>query len=434
MSNLRRTRHRARATRTPEVARRTGREQRVADVESSARPITRVPAQYYWLLGTALVLLFLGLLVVFSASSVMAYAQTGDSYFFVKRQALWVAIGVACLALFSRIDYHYLRRLAWPAAGLSLLLLAMVMVPDLRKEAGGAGRWLDLGMFSFQPSEIAKLAVVLLCSDLYARKRKEIADLKELMVPAVLVVLVMAFMVLLQPDLGTAFLLCMALFIVMYAAGARWRHIAGLGVAGFASVAFFIVSEGYRRRRFLAFLDPWADPRKGGYHIIQSLLAFGSGGVTGVGLGMSRQKFGFLPAAHTDFIFPIIGEELGFIGTLAVVILFALLAVMGVRIAVKARDRFGALLATGLITLIVGQALINMGAVVGLLPITGVPLPLISAGGTSVVFTLSSLGILLNIAYQKGRRQILGVVSESHHLGRGDGGTRVSRSRSGRPA
>lgn len=368
------------------------------------------PSHYYILLGATIFLLLLGVIVVFSASSVMAYARFKDSYYFIKRQALWSLVGILGMYIFANLDYRRLKKLAVPGVICAVVLLGLVLA--VGKVAGGASRWLILGPLSVQPSELAKLAVILFAAQVYARKRNELGDLGDLIVPVGLVAGLIFGLVLLQPDLGTAFTIVLSVYILMFAGGAKLRHLLGMGSCGAIAIAIFIFSEDYRRQRFLAFLNPWADPRRSGYHIIQSLLALGTGGVKGVGLGMSRQKFGFLPAAHTDFVFPIIGEELGLAGTLLVVVLFGVLAYAGMRTAMKAPDKFGSLLATGITCLVLSQAIINMGAVTGILPITGIPLPLISFGGSSIVLTLSAIGIMLNIAYQKNRKS-LGLVVDS---------------------
>jgi cell division protein FtsW len=339
--------------------------------------------------------------MILSASSVMAYAKEGDSYYYLKRQFLWALVGLAAMGIFSRFNYRNFRKLSVAGIILALFCLVLVLIPNIGRAAGGASRWLPLGPFSFQPSEFAKLAIILYVADVLTQRRREIHDLTQLLIPVVPVVGFASALVILQPDMGTAVAICFVSYVLVFLAGARLRHVFGLGVGGSLAALFFIFSEEYRRQRFIAFLNPWADPRKSGFQIIQSLLAFGSGGIRGLGFGMSRQKFFYLPAAHTDFIFAIIGEELGLIGTLFVVLMFAVLAITGMRIAFRSRDVFGRLLGSGITCMILSQALINMGAVTGILPVTGIPLPLLSFGGSSLVFTLCGIGILLNIATQE---------------------------------
>lgn len=388
---------------------------------------------YYWLLGATIVLLLFGLIMVFSASSVMAYATKGDSYYFVKRQILGVLVGLLVMGLVTNYDYRRLRRWSLPAVVLAACLLGIVLVPSIGREAGGASRWLMFGPFSFQPSELAKLALIVYAADVLTAKRNKLRELGELLVPVGPVVVLVFFLVLFQPDLGTAFVICFSVYVLMFVSGARWRHLIGLGTAGASAVFLFIFMEGYRLRRLTAFLNPWAEPRGSGFHIIQSLLALGSGGLRGVGLGMSRQKFFYLPAAHTDFVFPIIGEELGLLGTLFVVGLFFILACVGMRIALRNRDFFGKVLGAGITALIVGQAMINMGAVTGLLPITGIPLPLVSFGGSSIIFNLVGIGVLLNMSSAKAaRRQLKEVPNESSDLRGRNSRSRLPSPRSSR--
>jgi len=387
------------------------------------------------MLGVTVALVLVGLVMIFSASSAMAYTQTGDSYYYLKRQLMYIAIGATSLIVLRRLDYHKLREVTYPLLLVGFAGLVAVEIPGLGHTAGGAARWLSLGPIRVQPSEIVKLAVLLAATDILTRKRDKLSDVRELSVPLLPLVGIFCLLVVLQPDLGTAFIISFATLIVAYAAGARKTHLAqisgGLGVA----VAAFILIEPFRLTRFLAFLDPWRDPRGAGFHIIQSLVAFGSGGWTGIGLGLSRQKYFYLPAAHTDFIFAIIGEELGLIGTLLVVVLMAALLFAGMKIAFRARDFYGRLLAAGLTSMILSQAVINMAAVTGLLPITGIPLPLVSFGGSSLIVTLSAIGIMLNVSSQESARQRVGSRGEqpkSAPVRRGNGRPRLSSVGSGR--
>lgn len=383
---------------------------------------------YYLLLGVVVLLLLFGTVMILSASSIIAYNRTGDSFYYLKRHLVAVLIGLSVMIVFSRLDYRKLRKFSLLPLVVALLLLLMVLVPGVGKVAGGSSRWLPFGFLNLQPSELAKLAIVFWAADILARKRKEIFDLKELLVPLAPVVAAFCLLVIAQPDLGTAIVICVTVFAMMFLAGARTRHIVGIGAVGLASAVFFVFSEEYRRQRLLAFLDPTADPQGKGFHIIQSLLAFGSGGLRGVGLGLSRQKFFYLPAAHTDFILAIIGEELGLVGTLGLVLLFTCLVYLGIRISLKSHDQFGRMLGAGITCMILTQALINMAAVTGLIPITGIPLPLISYGSSSLVFTLSGVGILLNISAQT--RRLTGVRGESSSLRRGNSRSHLSSDRS----
>lgn len=366
--------------------------------------------------------------MIFSASNIVAFETYGDSFYYLKRHLVAVIVGIIALFFLSRFDYHRLSKTKTSLAllGFMFILLLLVLVPGVGKVAGGSSRWISLGVFNLQPSEFAKIAILLWAASVLSQKTKDVTQLGDLVVPLIPVTAGAALLVVLQPDLGTTISICFTVFVLIYLSGAKSRHIVGIGSVGLLITVGFILSEGYRRTRMLAFLDPRSDPLGKGFHLIQSLLAFGSGGIYGVGPGVSRQKFFYLPAAHTDFILAIIGEELGLLGTLSIVLLFLTIAYAGIKIAVNAEDSFGRLLSAGITTLIVIQALINMGAVTGLLPITGIPLPLTSYGSSSLVFTLCGVGVLLNIASQ-GRRKAERATNESNNLRRGNSRPRISR-------
>lgn len=373
-------------------------------------------SSFYFLLGATFLLLIFGIVMIFSASSVTAFSKYGDSFYYLKRQILWALIGLSFLVFFANQDYHQIRRWLRPFLLVTLISLAVVLIPGVGKVAGGARRWIDVGLVRFQPSEFAKLSIVVYAASLLARREEEIKEFKKLLFPLfVPLLLIIGVLVMLQPDLGTIFTIFLSVFVLLFLSGARISHLLGIGGTGILAVAILILSESYRRQRFLSFLNPWKNPQGSGFHIIQSLIAFGSGGISGMGLGMSRQKFFYLPAAYTDFIFAIIGEELGLIGSLSVVLMFLFITVIGVRTALRARDQFGKLLAAGIVTVIACQALINMGAVTGIIPITGIPLPLVSFGGSSLLFSLSGIGILLNVACQE-RPKASGAKSENPNL------------------
>lgn len=355
---------------------------------------------YSALFLTALSLAVLGLVMILSASSVEAYKRYGSSFPFFYRQAVGVALGFAAMVGFARLDYNKLRKIARPLFWLCIAMLVAVLVPGASVTRGGSTRWLDLGPIVFQPSELAKLALILFSAHVLALKGTAVKDAREMAVPVLPATGILAVLVLLQPDLGTTIICAGCTGIVLYLAGARLRHLAVVGAGGALAAGTLAFSEGYRRARMFSFLDPWSDPLNTGYHIIQGQIALGSGGWFGVGLGASRQKWSYVPNAHTDFIYAILGEELGLIGTLLVLVLFGLFLSLGVRIALRAPDKFGLLIAGGITGWIGLQALINMGAVSGLLPITGVPLPLISFGGSSLVFTMAAIGILLSVGRQ----------------------------------
>lgn len=348
----------------------------------------------------AILMVGIGLVMILSASSVEAYKRYGSSFMFFNRQVIGVLVGFATMISLARIDYRALRRFVRPAMAVSLLMLAAVLIPGIGATRGGSSRWLILGPLSIQPSEIAKLTLILFSAHVLERKGKKILDFKEMATPVLVVAGLTGLLVIAQPDLGTTIICAVCVLVVLFLAGARARHIGLLGGLGVLGVVALALSEGYRRDRVFSFLNPWADPLNTGYQNIQGQIALGSGGWFGVGLGASRQKWSYIPNAHTDFIYAILGEELGLVGTLTVLMIFAFFIYLGVVIAKRARDRFGMLVAGGVTGWIGFQAIVNMGAVSGLLPITGVPLPLISFGGSSLVFTMAGIGILLSIARQ----------------------------------
>jgi cell division protein FtsW len=350
---------------------------------------------------TVAALVLLGLIMILSASSVSSFATYGSSFLFFRKQLLWAALGIVAFIFFVRLDYRRLRGWGYVALLLSLGLLLAVLIPGVGTNVGGSARWLRLGELSFQPSEFAKLALVLFAAEVFSRKREETFDsFSHTAVPLLPVLGALTLLVLLQPDLGTTLMIGSIGLGLLFVAGAPLRYMIPMGLASITLTVAAAVAEPYRRARVLAFMDPWADPYNSGYQTIQSLVAMGSGGLFGVGLGASRQKWLYVPNAHTDFIFAIIGEETGLLGTLVVLGLFALLTYLGIRTARRAPDRFGMLVASGITIWIGVQALVNMGAVTGMLPITGVPLPLVSFGGTSLLITFTAMGILTNIAYQ----------------------------------
>lgn len=352
-------------------------------------------------------LVVLGLVMILSASSVTSFANYGSSFLFFKRQLLWAIVGMVSFGLFCRIDYRKLRSFGYFLCPVTILMLIAVLVPGVGVVAGGSARWLAFGPLSFQPSELAKLAIVLFAADVFARKRERMLDsFSHTMVPVVPALLILVALVVLQPDLGTTVLLGTIGMGMLFVAGAPLRQLTPVVLAGAAGTAYAALSADYRRARMLAFMDPWADPLRTGYHTIQSLIAMGSGGWFGVGLGASRQKWMYIPNAHTDFIFAILGEEMGLLGTAVVLGIFCFIAYLGIRTAQRAPDRFGMLIASGITIWISAQALVNMGAVTAALPITGVPLPFVSFGGSSLLVLLSAMGILTNVALQGERKAV----------------------------
>jgi cell division protein FtsW len=339
--------------------------------------------------------------MILSASSVSSYTRYGSSFLFFERQLVWAALGVTGMFVASRIDYRRWRSGGWILMVLTLGGLVLVLHPSFGTRVGGSSRWLGFGSIRVQPSELAKLALLLVAADVCVRKQGKMTTLREVVLPLGVIAALVTGLIMLQPDLGTMLIIAMIVFVVIFVGGVPLPLLGTIGLMGGVGAIGLALTEGYRRARLFNFLNPFADPLKAGYQSVQSLIALGSGGISGVGLGASRQKWLYVPNAHTDFIFSILGEELGLIGTLAVIALFVGLAYAGVRVARRAPDPFGRLVAIGITVWIVGQGIVNMGAVTGLLPITGVPLPLVSFGGSALVISLTAIGILANIARQE---------------------------------
>jgi cell division protein FtsW len=356
---------------------------------------SRAQLDYHLLVLLTLGLVAFGLVMVYSASSARAMLAANDPAYYLKRQALYALLGLGLLALMTRIDFRALRHVGGPLLGVSFFLLVAVLA--VGTEVNGARRWLSTGVIDFQPSELAKFAVAVWVARLLVR-RPAPTTLGELLRPLGLVVGFACGLILIEPDLGTAIAIAVMTSAMLVVAGTRLRVLlAGAGI-GAAIVLVAIWLEPYRRARFFSFLDPWQDPDGAGFQSVQALIALGSGGFFGVGLGESVQKVYYLPEASTDMIFAIVGEELGLFGSFAVIAAFALFGYAGFNVALRCRDSFGKVLATGITALICGQAALNMSAVLGLLPLTGIPLPFVSYGGSSLVIGLTSVGVLLNIA------------------------------------
>jgi len=350
------------------------------------------------LLGATLLLTMLGIVMVYSASAVYAGARLGDGLWFFKRQVAGAALGLAALVLALRVGYRRLEKLAVPLLFVSLLSLVAVHLPGFGRAAGGARRWLAIGTLQFQPSELVKLALVLWLARSLSRKQDRIRLFSAGVLPHLIVLGIVAALLLLEPDFGTTVVVASVTFALLFVAGARMTVLA-TGVAVAAPIAAVLVwTSRYRLQRVLAFLDPWSDPRGHGYQAVESLLAFGAGGTAGVGLGASHQKLFFLPAAHTDFILSIVGEELGFFGVAAVLLLFAVLVLRGVKAAYAAPDPFGFYLALGLTLLLALEALVNAGMALSLLPTKGMALPFLSYGMSSALSSLLAAGVLLSVS------------------------------------
>lgn len=352
----------------------------------------------YLLLAVIIALVCVGVVMVFSASTSISHSEVGNPWHYIRKQITWAVIGTVAMYLAARINYWKWQQLANIGLGVTLLLLVLVLVPGIGITVNGSSRWVWLGFFQLQPSEVAKVTLLVWVANRLCVNTERIKHFVKGSVPILAVTGVICGLVLMQPDLGTSIAIAMVVCLVMFAAGLPWSQIVALGVAGLGALGVAIYVAPYRLARFMTFFDPWKDPTDKGYQIIQSLYAIGPGGLFGRGLGKSLQKQFFLPAPHNDFIFSVTAEELGFIGGAALIILFVVLAIRGLRIAVRAPDRFSSLLATGITAMVVCQAIVNFAVVTGSMPVTGIPLPLVSYGGSSLLIIMSSFGVLLNIS------------------------------------
>ncbi|MCD5322592.1 MULTISPECIES: stage V sporulation protein E [Pontibacillus] len=343
-------------------------------------------------------LLLIGVIMVYSASAIWATYKFDDSFFFAKRQLLFAGAGIVAMFGFMNIPYLTWRNSSKTLLIVCFILLIAVLIPGVGMVRGGARSWIGVGAFSIQPSEFMKLGLIIFLARYLADHQKKITSFTKGFMPSLSLVMVAFGFIMLQPDLGTGVVLVGTCMLMIFVSGARIAHFVGLGVLGLAGFAGLIISAPYRMQRITAFLNPWEDPLGAGFQIIQSLYAIGPGGLMGLGLGQSLQKFYYLPEPQTDFIFAILAEELGFIGGTFVLLLFFLLLWRGIRVALGAPDTFGSLLALGIVGMITIQVMINISVVTGLMPVTGITLPFLSYGGSSLTLTLCSVGILLNIS------------------------------------
>jgi cell division protein FtsW len=352
-----------------------------------------------WLFTVTMLLVFLGLVMVFSASAVMARERFGSPYAFLSKQLIWAVAGLVAMVVTMQLDY---RRYKHPAIvfsfmGVTTLLLISVFFLD---RSHNTHRWIHLGGFSFQPSELAKPVLILFLAYFLEGRTKTIDDVRNTLVPAAAPVLVFLGLIVLQPDLGTAIACAGIAACIFYVAGMRMRYFGYAFAASLVPLYFLIFHVSFRRDRILAFLNPYADRQRAGFHIIQSLIAVGTGGITGTGLMEGKQKLFYLPEPHTDFIFAVTAEELGLVGAMCVVTLFGIFLWRGMRTSSRTEDLFGRYLAVGITSMVVLQALINISVVLGMMPTKGIPLPLVSYGGSSLFVTLACVGVLLNITKQ----------------------------------
>jgi cell division protein FtsW len=375
---------------------------------SASEPRSRRPTQpraaaiggSFWLLVILVsILCLIGVVMVLSASSIVSLHQFGSPWHFFGRQLMWLAIGSVGFALALRVDHRRWRRVAPASMYLTIGLLFAVLVPGVGVRTSGASRWLGTASVQLQPSELAKLTLVLFAADILDRRAAR-RDWRYQMVPVIAVLVLLVLLVMAQPDMGTTMVLACIAVAMLFTAGIPLKPLGGLLAGGAVTAIFFAIAAPYRWRRMTSFVNPFKDPSNTGYQSVQALLALSHGHVLGEGLGASIASYGYLPNAQTDFIFAVIGEETGLLGGLVLSGLFLVLALVGTRITCRAPSRYAALVAAGITAWLVGQAVINIGAVVGLLPVTGVPLPFVSFGGSSLVIAMFGVGMLANIAKQ----------------------------------
>ena len=344
------------------------------------------------------VLIAIGVVMIYSASAIYGYEKMGDSLYFLKRHIIYLSIGYIVMFGVMLMDVNILRRFSKHIMLFSAALLVLVLIPGLSRSISGARRWFSFGPVTFQPSELVKIALIIYIADLAARKTGDIRSFLSGYLPAILVMGGCVGLVLLEPDLGTAIDMAAIVLLMLFISGVKVSYITLTLLASLPVLYFLLFSVPYRRKRLMIFLNPWEDRRGAGFQIIQSLIALGSGGIFGVGLGQSRQKLFYLPEAYTDFIFSIIGEELGLLGTMTVILLFGLFVWQGMRVSLSSHDSFGRVLSFGVVSMIALEAVINIGVTSGAFPTKGLPLPLVSYGGTSLIFHMMAIGLVLNVA------------------------------------
>ena len=358
----------------------------------------------YVVFFSVMILIVIGIVMVYSASSYYSLYYNNDSTVFLKKELFAVVAGTVALLFFMNFDYHKLKRYTAP---LMLALIPLLLIVRLFPDTNGAHRWIKIGPLSFQPSELAKYAVVMFLAMSLSARGEAIKNFwSGVIIYLAIAALYAGIIVVWQSNLSIGAIIMMVTVVMLFVAGAKIKHLMGIGAALIGAVAAAIFLEPYRMARFTNFTNPWKDASGDGYQLIQSLYAFGSGGLTGLGLGQSRQKTLYMPEPHTDFIFSIIGEEIGLIGCLGIMLVFSILIWKGVTVALTAKDTYGSFLAMGIISIIALQVIVNIAVVTGSMPVTGVPLPFISYGGTSLSITMGAMGILLNISRQRSRKRI----------------------------
>ena len=360
----------------------------------------------YPLIIVTIILVVFGVVMVYSASSYTASVQYGNDKFFMNKQIVGAVLGLVSMFLISFIDYHKLEKIKWVILIVSIVLLILVFVPGIGVSNYGATRWIRLPGFTIQPSEIAKFAFVIWTSSYLSKNYDYVTKFKGIL-PVLILGGIFCLLIILEPNMSITMCMALTMIVMLFVGGIRSKHFAILGGAGCLAVPMLIIAEPYRIKRLMAFLNPWLNPKGEGYQLIQSLYSLGAGGLFGAGLFNSRQKYMFLPFAESDFIFSIIGEELGLFGCIILIILYAIVIFQGIKIAIQSKDRFGAYLATGIVTVIASQVLINIAVVTASIPPTGVPLPFISCGSTALVVFMSAVGVLINIDRQNKKCQNL---------------------------
>ena len=355
------------------------------------------------LLFPVLFLVGIGIVMVYSASSALALDASKPDYFFLRKQAIFGMAGCVVLVIFRHIPYRAYKLMAYPLLILAILFLIAIQVTDFGLAAGGAVRWFRMGSFSFQPSELARFALIVYLAYSLSKKKDRIKDFSIGFLPHVLMLGIISALIMIQPNFGTVILIVALTWLMLFAGGVRFFHLLSASLLILPIAYFLAMNAEYRVKRLMSFLDPWQYPTDEGYQIIHSLMAFGTGGLWGTGIGKGYQKLFYLPEPHTDFIFSVIGEELGLIGVMVILVLYGMILWRGIAVARKAKDDFGALLAIGLTASLGLQACINIGVTLSLLPTTGLTLPFISYGGTSLLLSMAAVGVLMNIGLSRGR-------------------------------
>jgi len=360
--------------------------------------VKRVEGYDMIVLLMAVILTCFGVVMVYSASSVMAAKKFHDGFFFLKRQSLYALMGFAGMAVLMHVDYHVWKRWAVPLFFTCFILMLVVFIPGIGGTAKGASRWIRLPGFNFQPSELAKVSLIIYMAYSLEKRQDKLKQFMSGFFPYLLILGVFIAVLLAQHDMGAALTMFTVAIVMLFAAGTKVQYILGMAVVALPGVCFLVVTKAYRMRRITAFLDPWQDPTDAGFQIIQSWLALGTGGLIGQGLGEGKQKLFYLPEAHTDFILSVLGEEMGFVGVIVIASMFLLLVQRSIRVAIAAEDNFGRFLAFGIAVLLGLEAFTNMAVVTGMLPTKGLALPFLSYGGSSLIISLCAVGILLNVS------------------------------------